>query len=79
MRLLVLLLSLGSVVSYGRALGEFGGYLLGRGNLLVVGGGMLGGTLSGVGAIWFWRRYVVPEENAAKSSEAPPRKRLPRQ
>jgi len=65
MRLLVLVLSLGCVVAYGRALGELGGYFLGKGSLTVVGGGLLGGTLAGVGAVGLWRRYLVPRDPSA--------------
>ena len=68
MRLLVLVLSLGCVVAYGRALGELGGYFLGKGSLTVVGGGLLGGPLAGVGAVGLWRRYLVPRDSSDRKS-----------
>lgn len=74
MRLLVLILSLGSVVAYGRALGEFGGYLLGKGNLSIALGALLGGTVAGLGALGLWRRHLVPKKNGS----SPLGKNLPR-
>ena len=70
MRLLVLVLSLGCVVAYGRALGELGGYFLGKGSLTVVGGGLLGGLWRGWGP-WgsgaaTWYPGIPPTEKAPR-------------
>jgi hypothetical protein len=57
-RISVLLLSFGSIIGYGYALGGLGGYLFDRGRPLVIAAGLIGGTISAIAAIAVWRRYL---------------------
>lgn len=54
----MLLLSFGSIIGYGYALGGLGGYLFDRGRPLVIAAGLIGGTISAIAAIAVWRRYL---------------------
>ncbi|MDD2452382.1 hypothetical protein [Aminivibrio sp.] len=58
MRLIVLLLSMGSVVLFGYALAGMGGYLLGKGRLDYVFTGLLGGFGAAVAALLLWKKYL---------------------
>lgn len=58
MRLLVLILSLGSIFFYGKALGGLGGYLVERGNPLLILMGLGGGTLCAAAALLLWKRSM---------------------
>lgn len=62
MRLLILLLSMGSVVFYGYALAGMGGFLLGRGRLDYVLFGLLLGTASAIASLLLWRRWLLQIE-----------------
>ena len=72
LRLVVLVLSIGSVVGYGYALGGLGGYLLGRGNPWYVAGGLVGGTVAALGALRLWKAYLRELEAEALSLEETP-------
>ncbi len=58
MRFIVLLLSLGTLVLYGRAIAGLWGYLLGiqRPGMIVT--GLLGGTITAVSAVLLWRKGI---------------------
>ncbi len=58
MRFIVLILSLGSVVLYGKALAGLGSFLLGRDQLGLIAIGLLGGTLSAIVALICWKLYL---------------------
>ncbi len=70
MRLIVTVLSMGTVVAYGYALAGLGGFLLGRGSLHYIIWGLIGGTICGAAAIILWRKNIAsfyvqdsPDEN----------------
>lgn len=58
-RLAVLILSIGSVVGFGYALGGLGGYLLGKGDMRYVAGGLTGGFAAALGALRLWKDYLA--------------------
>ncbi len=58
MRLIVLVLSLGSIFFYGKALGGLGGYLVERGDPWLIVLGLGGGTLCALGALFLWKRFM---------------------
>ena len=62
MRLVVLILSMGSVVLYGYALAGAAGFLLGRGRWDYVIYGLLLGTASAAGALFLWKRFLLSWE-----------------
>ncbi len=62
MRLLILLLSMGSVVFYGYALAGMGGFLIGRGRLDYVLFGLFLGTASAIASLLLWRRWLLQME-----------------
>ena len=66
MRLLVLVLSLGSIFFYGKALGGLGGYLVDRGSPKLIILGLLGGTLCALGALVLWKRYLESFSDSEK-------------
>lgn len=58
MRLVVLLLSLGTMVLYGRAIAALWSFMIGRprpGMLIL---GLLGGTLTAVSAVLLWKKRL---------------------
>ncbi len=59
MRLIVTVLSMGTVVAYGYALAGLGGFLFGRGSLHYIIGGLIGGTICGAAAIILWRKNIA--------------------
>jgi len=62
MRLIILMLSMGSVVAYGHALAGWGAKFFGAEmNYPYVIGGLSGGTLSAALAIWLWKRWLRRE------------------
>jgi tetrahydromethanopterin S-methyltransferase subunit C len=69
MRLIVLILSLASVVFYGKALAGLGSYLVGKGHpeLMVI--GLAGGTVTAVAALVCWKRYLrqIEEEEGNRN------------
>ena len=68
MRLVILLLSMGSVVAYGHALAGWGvKFLGGEINYTYVIGGLVGGTISGALALWLWKRWLDKEAKMMES------------
>ena len=62
MRLVILMLSMGSVTAYGYALAGWGISFFGAEmNYLYVMGGLSGGTLSAALAIWLWKWWLRRE------------------
>lgn len=58
MRLVVLLLSIGTMVLYGRAIAALGSYMIGQpkpGMLFI---GLFGGTFSAASAVLLWRKRI---------------------
>ncbi|MCL2146920.1 MAG: hypothetical protein FWH52_03835 [Synergistaceae bacterium] len=71
MRLIILMLSMGSVVAYGYALAGWGIKFLGREiNYQYVIGGLSGGTISAILAIWLWKLWLRKEESYLNSDAA---------
>ena len=67
MRLVILMLSMGSVVAYGYALAGWGvKFLGGEINYTYVIGGLGGGTVSAALALWLWKLWL---DNEAKTAE----------
>ena len=71
-RLAVLLLSIGSVVGFGYALGGLGGYLLGKGDMRYVAGGLTGGFAAALGALRLWKDYLAELAEEISDREDPP-------
>ncbi|MCL1875467.1 MAG: hypothetical protein FWF87_04310 [Synergistaceae bacterium] len=64
MRLIILMLSIGSVVAFGHALAGFGVKLLGMEiNYPYLIGGLSGGTISAILALWLWKRWLQKEKD----------------
>lgn len=63
LRLLILVLSMGSVISFSYALAGYGVKFLGRGeaNLPYIFGGLAGGFACGALAIYLWKRWLKGE------------------
>lgn len=59
MRLTVLVLSMGSVVSFGYALAGAAGFLVGRGRADYIICGLLFGVLSAAGALFLWKKFLL--------------------
>lgn len=57
-RIAVLILSFGSIIGYGYALGGLGGYLVGQGRPWVIAAGLAGGTVAAGAALAVWRKYL---------------------
>ena len=73
MRQFVLLLSMGTIVLYGYALAGMGGYLLGRGRIDYIIFGLLGGSVSAWGALFFWRKYLLAlDRKGNENDDVPP-------
>lgn len=66
-RILVLILSFGTIVAFGYSLGGLGGYLVGHGRPLVIIVGLLIGVLSAILAFHIWGKYL--NEIAAEDAE----------
>lgn len=66
-RILVLILSFGTIVAFGYSLGGLGGYLVGQGRPLVILGGLLIGILSAILAFHVWGKYL--DEIATEDAE----------
>lgn len=58
MRIVVLILSLASVVFFGKALAGLGSYLVGKSHPELIAIGLVGGTVSAVAALVCWKRYL---------------------
>lgn len=58
MRLIVLVLSLASIVFYGKALAGLGSFLVGKGHPELIAIGLVGGTVSAAAALITWKRYL---------------------
>jgi len=58
MRLIVTLLSIGTLIAYGYALAGLGGYLIGRGHLSYIVWGLLLGTVSAAAALFLWHKHA---------------------
>ncbi|MDR1732467.1 MAG: hypothetical protein LBR61_10300 [Synergistaceae bacterium] len=81
MRLFILLLSMGCVISYGYALAGYIGYSLGAGRPDYIAWGLTLGTLCGGAALWFWKKWLpcfYIEEERAHEEEHAPEKEKPR-
>ena len=59
MRLIVLLLTIGTIVLYAHALAGLGGYLLGNGRPWMIIYGLSGGTCTAALALWLWKKYLL--------------------
>jgi len=59
LRFTILLLSLGTLVLYGKALAGLGGYLAGNGRIDMIVLGLVGGTGTAVIALFLWKRYIT--------------------
>lgn len=57
-RLLVLVLSFGTLIAFGYALGGLGGYFFDRGRPLIIAAGLGGGIVSALLALKIWRLYL---------------------
>jgi len=64
-RLLVLILSFGTIIAFGYALGGLGGYMFDQGKPLVIAAGLIGGVVSAILALKIWRTYLndIDREN----------------
>ena len=69
MRLLTLVLSILTLVFFGRALAGVGGFLFGRGRIDYIFQGLLLGFMTTVAAFWAWRRYLKELELEPQSEE----------
>jgi len=58
MRLVVLLLSLGTLVLYGRAIAGLWGHMTGHPGPGMIAYGLIGGTVSAVLALLLWRKRI---------------------
>jgi len=58
MRLIVLILSLGTMLLYGRAIAGLWSYVIGQPRPYLLISGLLGGTISAVSAILLWRKRI---------------------
>lgn len=65
MRIVVLILSLASVVFFGKALAGLGSYLIGKEHPELIAIGLIGGCVCAVTALIFWKRYLrqIEEED----------------
>lgn len=75
MRLFITVLSMTSLIAFGYALAGYAGYALGHGRRDYVVLGLFLGTLTGVLALWLWKRWmplfledVLPEEGEAEQT-----------
>ncbi|MBN1332490.1 MAG: hypothetical protein JW971_01895 [Synergistales bacterium] len=59
MRLVVLILTIGTIILYAHALAGLGGYLLGKGRPWMILYGLTGGTCTAVLALWLWKKYLL--------------------
>lgn len=59
MRIIVMILSLTSVVFFGKALAGLGSYLVGKDHPELIAIGLIGGIASAVAALVLWKRYLV--------------------
>ena len=70
MRLFILALSMGSVVSFGYALAGYGGHAFGKGRTDYVVWGLVGGVVLALAAMTLWKkwmpRFMMSEEEAAE-------------
>ncbi len=57
MRFFVMLLSMATVVLYGYALAGLGGYIWGNGRMDYILWGLIGGTISALVALYFWKKH----------------------
>ena len=65
------MLSMGSVVAYGYALAGWGVVFLGgKINFPYIIGGLSGGTISAILAIWLWKLWLRKEEEYFKTADA---------
>ena len=72
-RLLVLFLSFGTIIAFGYALGDLGGYMCSeRASLLLSLAGLTGGALSGFMALRIWRSYLDDIEGRTKKRAGGP-------
>ena len=70
MRLIILMLSILSVVAFGHALAGFGVKLLGMEiNYPYLIGGLLGGTISAILAIYLWKLWLRKEAMLAEQMQ----------
>lgn len=58
MRLIVLILCLGTLLLYGRAIAGLWGYIIGQPRPYMLVSGLLGGTAFAVSAILLWRKRM---------------------
>ena len=58
MRFIVLILSLGTLLLYGRAIAGLWGYIVGQPHPGMLFTGLLGGTTSAAAAILLWRKRI---------------------
>jgi len=58
MRMFVLVLSLGTLLLYGRAIAGLWGYMIGQPRPDMILTGLLGGTAAGAASLFFWRKRI---------------------
>lgn len=58
MRIIVLLLSMGTVILYGYALAGMGGFLFGKGRMDYIVWGLSFGSITATAALWLWKRTM---------------------
>lgn len=59
MRIIVLILSLASIVFFGKALAGLGSYLIGKSHPELIAIGLVGGSVSAMAALLCWKRYLL--------------------
>ena len=57
-RITTLILSVGTIVAYGYAIGGVGGYLFGKGRPVIAALGLLGGSLMAAAALKLWKKCL---------------------
>ncbi len=57
MRFIVLLLSLSTMIFYGKAVAGMGGYLAGQGRPDLIIFGLIAGTVSAIAALVLWKKH----------------------
>lgn len=58
-RMATLFTSIGTIISYGYAVGGVGGYLFGQGKPFTAASGLIIGTLLALAAIRAWKSYLI--------------------
>jgi len=70
MRFLIMILCFTTLVLYGHAIAGLWGYFVGKPGMGAIFRGLLGGTATGVLAVFLWHRYMVEGLFGGQSSES---------